>query len=199
MQYTHAVNTTSDAPSAYGTITSEVTGKVWLDRNLGASRICTSFDDEECYGDYYQWGREADGHEKKDSTITSTLATSIIDINNGGKFITPYDNKFDWIEDEYTYNGSIRSENWNPCPAGYRVPTNDEFLAEYISKRDEAYNKLKFPSAGKRSKSSGSIELPGRVGYLWSSSNTFRYDIVDADKSSEYRASGIPVRCIADR
>jgi len=38
----------------YGTIKSPYTGKTWLDRNLGASKVCTSVRDTACYGDYYQ-------------------------------------------------------------------------------------------------------------------------------------------------
>jgi hypothetical protein len=39
------------------------TGKVWLDRNLGARQVCTSSTDAACFGDLYQWGRAKDGHE----------------------------------------------------------------------------------------------------------------------------------------
>jgi hypothetical protein len=35
--------------------------RVWLDRNLGASQVCTSVTDTACYGDLYQWGRAKDG------------------------------------------------------------------------------------------------------------------------------------------
>ena len=31
-----------------------VTGRTWMDRNLGASRAATSITDEEAYGHYYQ-------------------------------------------------------------------------------------------------------------------------------------------------
>lgn len=33
------------------------TGRVWMDRNLGASSVATSSNDAEAYGDLYQWGR----------------------------------------------------------------------------------------------------------------------------------------------
>jgi hypothetical protein len=35
-----------------------VTGRIWMDRNLGASRAATSPTDSEAYGDLYQWGIE---------------------------------------------------------------------------------------------------------------------------------------------
>ena len=46
----------------YNTITSS-TGRVWLDRNLGATQVCTSSTDTACYGGLYQWGRDTDGHQ----------------------------------------------------------------------------------------------------------------------------------------
>ncbi|MEA2099219.1 MAG: FISUMP domain-containing protein, partial [Campylobacterota bacterium] len=39
----------------YKVIKSPYTGQKWLDRNLGASRVCKSFDDKKCYGDYFNW------------------------------------------------------------------------------------------------------------------------------------------------
>lgn len=37
----------------YYTVLSPITGKIWLDRNLGAESICTSSTDSSCYGGYY--------------------------------------------------------------------------------------------------------------------------------------------------
>lgn len=81
----------------YETVTSPVTGRVWLDRNLGASQVCTALDDTNCYGDYYQWGRDTDGHEKSNSSTTATLAT---DLNTSGNssFITNGSSPYDWVE-----------------------------------------------------------------------------------------------------
>ncbi|MCB4764102.1 MAG: hypothetical protein LGB78_09460, partial [Sulfurovum sp.] len=39
------------------------TGRVWLDRNIGALKEAGSIDEIESFGDYFQWGRPADGHE----------------------------------------------------------------------------------------------------------------------------------------
>jgi uncharacterized protein (TIGR02145 family) len=38
----------------YGIVQSE-TGRLWLDRNLGASQVATSHDDEDAYGDYFKF------------------------------------------------------------------------------------------------------------------------------------------------
>jgi len=61
----------------YGTVVSPTTGRVWLDRNLGADRVCTGSNDEACYGDVYQWGRDYDGHQDRHSEITYTQETSL--------------------------------------------------------------------------------------------------------------------------
>ncbi|MFW5760796.1 MAG: hypothetical protein ACOCXH_07455, partial [Cyclobacteriaceae bacterium] len=52
------------------------TGKTWMDRNLGASRVATSSTDAEAYGDLYHWGRAADGHQIRTSGTTSNLSSS---------------------------------------------------------------------------------------------------------------------------
>jgi hypothetical protein len=51
------------------------TGKIWMDRNLGAGRAATSSTDAQAYGHLYQWGRAADGHQIKTSGTTSTLSS----------------------------------------------------------------------------------------------------------------------------
>jgi hypothetical protein len=48
----------------YSTVTT-ATGRIWMDRNLGATRVALSSTDTEAYGDYYQWGRPEDGHQRK--------------------------------------------------------------------------------------------------------------------------------------
>lgn len=59
------------------------TGQTWMDRNLGASRAATSMNDEQAYGDLYQWGRAADGHQKRNSGTTSTLSSTDTPIHLG--------------------------------------------------------------------------------------------------------------------
>jgi hypothetical protein len=49
-------------PTALVDVTNPTTGKIWMDRNLGASQVATSSTHANSYGDLYQWGRRADGH-----------------------------------------------------------------------------------------------------------------------------------------
>jgi uncharacterized protein (TIGR02145 family) len=109
-------------------VTNPSTGKVWMDRNLGASRAATSSTDEEAYGDLYQWGRAADGHQIRTSNTTSTLSNS--DTPGHGNFILANYPPYDWRspQNDNLWQG-VNGTN-NPCPAGYRLPTEAELDAE---------------------------------------------------------------------
>ena len=100
----------------YLTVPSPDTGKIWLDRNLGVSQVCTSSTDSSCYGNLYQWGRNDDGHESSSST---TIVTRASNINPGhANFIT----QTDWTTADSS--GADRSSAWTDggtnviCPAG---------------------------------------------------------------------------------
>ena len=47
------------------------TGKIWMDKNLGATQVATSSTDAASYGSLYQWGRNTDGHESRTSAVTA--------------------------------------------------------------------------------------------------------------------------------
>ncbi len=182
----------------YRSMISPYTSQIWLDRNLGADRVCTSFDDARCYGDYYQWGRETDGHEKSNSAITNTRATSTTNV--GSEFITVVQN---WTTADS--DGLIREATWNPCPPGYKVPSFQNLTDEFIQKRDDAFDKLKLPCAGIRATSDGSMAQVGTHGHVWSdtpSGNDFSRGILfslEEDKLTfSVRAEGQSVRCIRE-
>ena len=199
----------------YCDVTSPYTGRVWLNKNLGASRVCTAYDDTECYGDYYQWGRKADGHEDITRRTTSTQAGDVY--NAGCEFIIRH---LDWAWAGVDDNGGTRSANWSntygnyACPAGYRVPTIDELKAELLDAGSaEIHNMydafssfLKLPSAGYRHYFSGTLDGQGSWGgYVWSSSSASGFyasgvDFVSAhaDWSDGPRAGGHSVRCLRD-
>jgi len=197
--------TTTSAP-AVSTVTS-TTGKVWMDRNLGASRVATSSTDDQAYGDLYQWGRDTDGHEKRTSQTTSTLSSS--DTPGHGKFITINSGNYDWRspQNNNLWQG-VNGIN-KPCPAGFRIPTAAEWEAERASwssrSSSGAYaSPLKLPMAGYRDGSSGSLYDVGSYGYYWSgtvdgsSAQGLSFYSGYATMFYYYRASGGSVRCLKD-
>ncbi|VVH65981.1 hypothetical protein BSPLISOX_2616, partial [uncultured Gammaproteobacteria bacterium] len=92
----------------YKEITSRYTGRVWLDRNLGAKQVAVSSNDTGAYGDLYQWGRGKDGHEDREKTsISTTLASSITPAS--GEFIKSTVTPFDWVGANVDSDGSERA------------------------------------------------------------------------------------------
>ena len=194
---------------SYNTVTSPHTGRVWLDRNLGASRVCQSHDDEQCYGDYYQWGRNTDGHEKKDSATQTQLASDIF--NAGNYFIRKGNVTYhDWTLEDTT--GDLRAINWSKadgssvCPVNFRVPTISEISSENTAQNNiDIFNDfLKIPSAGFRW-SSGNMSTTGSSGIIWSSSKyngkepryLIFYNSFSGADSGGYRSeTGATIRCI---
>jgi uncharacterized protein (TIGR02145 family) len=184
------------------------TGQTWMDRNLGASRAATSSTDSEAYCDLYQWGREADGHQKRNSSTTTTLSSS--DQPSHGDFIlSTSEANWDWRspQNDNLWQG-VNGIN-NPCPAGYRLPTDAEWNAERNSWSNNnasgAINSpLKLPMAGRRSSSSGLLLFVGSHGRYWSgtvSGSSARYlGIISSEAAlfSDGRASGFSVRCLED-
>jgi uncharacterized protein (TIGR02145 family) len=188
-------------------VTNPTTGEVWMDRNLGASQVATSSTDEAAYGDLYQWGRIADGHEKRTSITTSTLATS--DTPGHGDYITAGSSPYDWRspQNDNLWQG-VDGTN-NPCPSGYRIPTEAEWMAERNSwsstNATGAYNSpLKLTLPGYRSDSNGGFISVGSKATYWSSTiegifiRGFFFRSSDAYMLGYRRARGYSVRCIQD-
>ncbi len=151
----------------YGVVES-AGGRLWLDRNLGASRVATASDDEDAYGDLYQWGRFADGHQQRGSDTTETQATS--NDTGHGKFITV---NGDWRDPQNNNLWQAGTRINLPAPIGWRLPTenewNNERLSWSASSRVGAFNSpLKLPAAGERNRTAGVIESVGSFGRYWS-------------------------------
>jgi len=150
------------------------TGRIWMDRNLGASQVATSSTDELAFGDLYQWGRFSDGHQCRDSETTNVLASSPTETND--LFIINFSDPYDWLEneDETLWQGSDGVNN--PCPAGFRLPTIEEWNEEAATwesqDQEGAFNSpLKLTMGGARVLGSGPTDV-GDLGYYWSSSTS---------------------------
>jgi len=189
------------------TVYNPKTGRTWMDRNLGASRVATSSTDEQSYGDLYQWGRGTDGHEKRTSQTTSTLSSS--DTPGHGKFILAPNSPYDWRSPQKNNLWQGVNGTNNPCPEGFRIPTAAEWEAECISwsssnSAGAFASPLKLPVAGYRYHSNGSLGNVGSYGYYWSGTvdgtyAQFLYFYSGlAFMDSNRRTYGNSVRCLKD-
>ena len=184
------------------------TGRIWMDRNLGASRAATSSTDTQAYGGLYQWGRAADGHQIRTSGTLTELSNR--DRPGHDYFILSRLEPWDWRfpQNDNLWQG-VNGTN-NPCPIGYRLPTAAEWAAELQSwsSNDAAgafASPLKLPVAGWRQFEDGSLNAPGHAGGCWSSTKhslVYTYGIafgISAGANARnVRAYGISVRCIKD-
>lgn len=142
--------------------TVEVAGLIFMDRNLGADPTANpnplTYDagshiaaDGILNGDYYQWGRQADGHEKWNSVCVADRYAYSNDVGGTepdvddsidgkgqvkstsplyGLFIGGTTFKDDWRQMK---NDNLWNETGtglvNPCPEGFRIPSMAEWNA----------------------------------------------------------------------
>jgi hypothetical protein len=142
----------------YVPVESPITGKIWLNNNLGANyanvnhpsfnpaQQAQATNDFNAYGSTFQWGRKPDGHElinrNNPGTSPAVHGPTGVRSNNPSypEFITDsggpfYGNWFwDWRTFKQVYSGlwDISSPN-NPCPSGFHVPSRPEIEAELPS------------------------------------------------------------------
>jgi len=186
-------------------VTNPNTGKIWMDRNLGATQVAINSTHAASYGDLYQWGRGKDGHQLRTSASTTTLSSSDQPVH--GDFIKSESGNYDWRSPQNTnlWQG-VNGVN-NPCPSGYRLPTETELNTERLSwstnNATGAFTSpLKLPIAGVRG-FDGQIVNVGDYGFYWSSTINsngnpayllFSNDVTTI--SYGYRANGQSIRCI---
>jgi uncharacterized protein (TIGR02145 family) len=183
------------------------TGMTWMDRNLGASRVATSIGDTAAFGGLYQWGRETDGHEKRNSNTILTLCNS--DQPRHEEFILSGSSPYDWRLPQHDKLWQGLSGTNNPCPEGYRLPTSTELNIERGSWNNNnnvgAFaSPLKLPAAGYRHANLNRIFSAGFHGAYWTST-------VDGENAKllvfqegnswmhrDGRSGGKSVRCIKE-
>lgn len=191
-------------------------GQCWKDRNLGAVRVAQSTNDSLAYGDLYQWGRLGDGHQNR--TIVGGGPDGIIGTISGTD--VPGHSDFIWTSAlPYDWRSPANRNLWqgiggvnNPCPQGFRIPTEAEFERERVSwtSNDSAgafSSPLKLPTAGFRNYSSW-IYNTNDYGYYWTSNvdgTMSRYlfithsgSLSTTEMKSDYRGLGCSIRCIKE-
>jgi uncharacterized protein (TIGR02145 family) len=188
------------------------TGRIWKDRNLGATQVATSSTDADSYGHLYQWGRGTDGHQLRTSGTTTTLSTT----DQPGNNLFIYFNQ--GTSTDYDWRASPNNNLWqgvtginNPCPSGFRLPTSAEWTSEINSwtSADAAgafASPLKLPMAGFRTVFGSLSDVGTRGSYKSATIGSFQnaHATVRMFFSSAYvdnaffsaRATGESVRCI---
>lgn len=191
-------------------VTNPGTGKIWMDRNLGASQVATSSTDAASYGSHYQWGRLRDEHQCSSAGTTTTLSSS--DVPGHSNFILTSSSPFDWRSPQNNSLWQGVSGINNPCPSGYRVPTSAEYAAEQATwsannSTGAFASPLKFPVAGVRLRTTGGYDGAGIYGSYWTSnvsgvlggSTSMNITISTANSNGNSTPSaGFSVRCIKD-
>jgi uncharacterized protein (TIGR02145 family) len=139
----------------------------------------TGSTDATVYGELYQWGRKADGHQKRNSTAVDGGSTAVtISYTSDGQIPTGhawYGNHvyftggiYDWHGNSATnkndslWNGTVSGNN--PCPSGWRVPTRNEWYSIFNG------NATSTTTGGNYLSSSGNR-------WTWNSSGTLGYKI----------------------
>lgn len=188
---------------------------VFLDRNLGATATDASSSDS--WGDLYQWGRMTDGHEKRLSRTIPQKAKTVTSVHHN-MFILDDVQSNNWVENSSGNVWQADNPVNNPCPCGYRLPTQAEWqavlaLGYKVQETNSGYyvlsmadGILELPAAGLRNAHNGYILHSGTRGYYWaqdairegtSGSMDFNFE----DKLGNislygYRAFGRSVRCM---
>ena len=182
-------------------------GENWFDTNVDTNG-------SDIKGDLYQWGRQADGHEKRDSGITYNQATDDAASNIDGQFVI---DMTDWRSGGSDgLWGATKGPN-DPCPPDFRVPTESEWQSihgdgtntntwDWTDNGYKVGSNLFLPAAGFRNATDGVLFQEGIYGYYWSANESgsirasyLRFHLTFVVPSNiRDRSYGHSVRCVAE-
>jgi len=225
-------------------------GIVFMDRNLGATLAGVGAG----YGTglFYQWGRkdpfpatlaydvtQPGGGSFGRVAVSATTGTVAYAIANPSVFIYGSSSSgYDW---HWGTSGSARTDRddtlwghgnttakspYDPCPAGWRVPSHNVAATSYASSTASPWNgftvalggtwsngytwgtNAQYPAAGYRSYSSSALTNVGAHGYYWSASPSsstsyyasilYFYSGYVGVNTNGNRANGYSVRCVRE-
>ncbi|MFN6349094.1 MAG: hypothetical protein ACK4VL_04115 [Chitinophagales bacterium] len=205
------------------------TYKAFMCHNLGANTALDPFTyvvgnangSGGTLGYLYQWGRQTDGHELRNSLTQAGPVTLPV----AARFITNLGGTFDWRSPQNNNLWLDNSKTANdPCPAGYRVPTQAQWGGTFRGGTTSGApgtatqntwtwtgngftvgTDLYLPAAGYRYVITATLTNFGTNGCYWSSTVfgtnahflNFNSGNVNPGNNS-YRGNGISVRCIAE-
>jgi uncharacterized protein (TIGR02145 family) len=198
------------------------TTKVFMCFNLGVTgtQDALSYQSGTNNGALYQWGRQTDGHEVRTSStqagpVSAPVANRFIIVTDSpNNWISPQNNSL-WLDASKTAN--------DPCPAGFRVPTQAQWVGLFRDNSDGPPNiatrntwtwtgngftigsNLYLPAAGSRSGFDSTFNSIGESGIYWSSTvnGIYARHLFFVNNSvnlsfSVSRGAGLSVRCISE-
>ena len=208
-------------------------GRTWLNNNLGANYANTTngafnpaaqasgSTDHNAYGSLFQWGRYSDGHELFNWTSGSAGTAVNAPTTGQSSSTTPGNSFLSGSNNWYTGTNPTPASLWqgvngtnNPCPIGFRLPTETELNNERLSwvqapitstntSSGAIASPLKLPVAGYLG-SVGSLINVGSRGCYWSntvsgsSARGLYFVSNNANMGTYDRTWGYSVRCLKD-
>ena len=206
---------------SYGGQEVTIDGVTWAPWNAGYSEAYP-------YGLLYQWHRKfGQVYEGTPSTATPTSATVVNKYSNKDTYYWYSSStfKYDCISPQLT-SWSMTIEH-NPCPVGWRVPTENEMLSLIAAGHtwtNSGPNSMKgrwfggnhstdhqgsifLPASGYRDITSKTSIVRGSVGCYWTSGSTpsspynsffMNFTSTQIDSGYNYRGMGYSVRCVKE-
>jgi uncharacterized protein (TIGR02145 family) len=197
----------------------------FMDRNLGALSADANAAGTSTFGLLYQWGRKDpfpssfDDIAKEEAPAGPNLELSIA---HPSTYYYNAKGSGDWYasgkntrDDRLWNDGSGKKTAYDPCPAGWRIPTSsdwdlltaDTFLPEdgAVKGRRATRGGGWFPAAATRSYRNGVLSQSGLEGEYWNADTfgtdariLYFYSSFFLPGNTAQRASGFSVRCVKE-